>query len=309
LFFIKYDMTSFYAWQRIGEPRITVTELPDHSGWGDIAVDSASNVYLVNSDAQGTYFHVKPSRQNWLPTSLIDSASNSKPATAMDTNGRVHVAYEASLSSNHYQTSLPSSAASVSSISQTVMISPNLHHPTLSLLYQIEHQGSDSLSRFGLSISNGVTSTELFSVAANLKDWTHSWIDLEPWSGQMVTITLSAVAAHNFEHTFVRLDEVSLGSWLTPVISNVAPSQIEAHASTVITITGDNFIMTPTVRLNETAITAVVFVDERTLQVTVPDSLAPGRYDVWVVNPGGQESVLSRRLMVGKEVLLPIIKR
>ncbi len=74
-------------------------------------------------------------------------------------------------------------------------------------------------------------------------------------------------------------------------------------------MSGDNFIMTPTVRFNETPATNVLFVDAHTLQVTVPDSLLPGRYDVWVANPGGQEGTLSRWLLVGREVFLPVVQK
>ena len=81
--------------------------------------------------------------------------------------------------------------------------------------------------------------------------------------------------------------------------------------STVLRLTntsaGENFIELATVRLNQTPADDVQWVDKPTLKVTLQSELPPGLYDVWVINPGGQEGVLPRGLRVGRQVYLPAL--
>jgi hypothetical protein len=79
-------------------------------------------------------------------------------------------------------------------------------------------------------------------------------------------------------------------------------------ATQVITIMGDNFIATPQLRLNDVPLSDVAWINTTTLTATVP-ALPFGHYDLIVTNPGGQASGLQRALLVGYEVLLPIVRK
>ena len=109
-------------------------------------------------------------------------------------------------------------------------------------------------------------------------------------------------------YSAVYLDEISLGSWLTPYPQTITPWHIKDSATHVITITGDNFLATPQVRLNDVPLPDVTWIDTTTLTATVP-ALPFGCYDLIVTNPGGQASGLPRALLVGYEVLLPIVSK
>ena len=78
--------------------------------------------------------------------------------------------------------------------------------------------------------------------------------------------------------------------------------------ATVITISGENFLSTPTVRLNTTALTNVQRVDEHTIRATVPARMKPGLYALWVTNPGGQAAVFPV-FPIGKQVMVPLVRR
>jgi hypothetical protein len=53
--------------------------------------------------------------------------------------------------------------------------------------------------------------------------------------------------------------------------------------------------------------TGLEFIDEHTLKLTLNSGLAPGIYDVWIANPGGQEALLPAALQVGERVFLPLL--
>jgi len=93
-----------------------------------------------------------------------------------------------------------------------------------------------------------------------------------------------------------------------PTITSVNPSSGYSHLDTEITISGTNFISTPSVRLglNELAVT---FVDSTTLTAIVPSGLDPGTYDLTVTNPDAQEDTLESAFTIEEplKVYLPVI--
>ena len=50
---------------------------------------------------------------------------------------------------------------------------------------------------------------------------------MQPWAGQTVTVTFILRQAANEPYVHLGIDNVTLGSWLTPVILGVDPSQVE----------------------------------------------------------------------------------
>lgn len=78
-----------------------------------------------------------------------------------------------------------------------------------------------------------------------------------------------------------------------PTITNVAPTQAYNSQPTTITITGSNFVATPTARLNNIPLTNVTFVNSTTLNATVPAGLAGGVYTITVTNPDSMSASLA----------------
>ena len=188
-----------------------------------------------------------------------------------------------------------------SSISQAMVISDTMHQPTLSFFLLGYQEGSGS--EFDLRVND----TLVYSATVVPVAWEHAWVDLAPWSGQAVTVTFTVSSDPELGFLQLHLDDISLGSWLSPVVEQVSPAEVEAGTDITLTITGQNFIATPKVQIGATLFSDVTYVDEHTLQLTVTAGLAPGLYEVRVINPGGQAGVWQERLQVGEVLYLPTV--
>ncbi len=282
--------------------------LPKARGWSDMAVDSEGTVYLISTSSIGTeegiWYRMKPAAGSWLDPVFLSSDYNwYAQAITVDPSDVMHMVWKTS-----YQTLRRSDHDDQLAIGQTLSLPVDAHQPTLAFAYKLSGGSPTNGQGMVVKVLDSITTTSVFSSSRN-GEWSLAWVDLHAWAGQTITVEFALQQKTGGAYPHLLLDDVSLGSWLTPLISGIAPNQIEAHASTGITITGDNFILTPTVRFNEIPAANVLFIDAHTLQVTVPASLPPGRYDIWVTNPGGQESTLSRGLLVGREVFLPMVQK
>ncbi len=96
--------------------------------------------------------------------------------------------------------------------------------------------------------------------------------------------------------------------WLTPLAESVNPAAFDPGVATPITVTGQNFLDGITVRLTrgEQTVSRLTLarLDAHTLTVDLP-ALGPGLYDLWVTNPGGQQSVKMGAIRVGKQSYCP----
>ena len=163
-------------------------------------------------------------------------------------------------------------------------------------------------SHFALQVQDAISTTDLLT-ATQSTPWQLQWIDMSRWQGQTITLTFLLQQAQAAQSLRVYLDDVALGPWQTPVPQVVTPSTVEAGFSTTIVITGENFIATPTVRLGAVQLDTVQWLDEQTLQATLPATLPPGRYQLEVINPGNLSTQKANAILVGKQLFLPLIAR
>jgi len=84
-----------------------------------------------------------------------------------------------------------------------------------------------------------------------------------------------------------------------PMVSAIQPTSAYNDIDMPVTITGSDFVSTPTITLGSTALTDVAFVDATTLTATVPWGMDPGTYDLTVTNPDGGVGSLSAAYTVG----------
>jgi TolB protein len=196
-------------------------------------------------------------------------------------------------------------------MSQTVSLTPTLINPTFAFAHTVLPFLATASDSEGLviEVNDGISSTVVFSKAGTSGDpftWTYEWFDMTPWNGKVITLSFRS---KNFSGTM--LDDIMLGSWLTPVPTQTSISQLPANApAQQITITGTNFIATPTVKLNNAIpLVNVQWLTETQLMADLPANLPPGIYDLWVTNPGGQESVLPNAIRVGQQVYLPLARK
>ncbi len=211
--------------------------------------------------------------------------------------------------------SIGSSTETVDTLSQVVTIPADMHNPTLSFMHQVWFAQSPSTTKSRLSVliaaADQVTQTEVFS-ATSVIDWKLGWADLQPWAGQTVTVTFSIAQSAGEPYLRAYLDDIALGSWSTPYVGQVDPASLTPGVPAVITVTGQNFINPVSARLTlgSQAVggITVTWVDAQTLTVDLP-ALGPGIYDLWVINPDGQQSVRVGGIRVGKQGYLPLVAR
>jgi hypothetical protein len=285
--------------------------LPNSWGGGRLAVDSAGTLYVVYSGSgvnPGTYFAFRPAEGAWSEPQMIHEGSHDA-IIATDRGDNVHAMDgDFGYANVDYRTGVSPPATGASEISQTVALPPDLHRPTLSWLYRLRGVLPGHAGGFSVRVSQGVTTTEVFSTSESV-DWTHAWVDLEPWAGETITLTLESTSVISEPYAQLTVDEVSIGSWLTPVPLAVTPSQVDVGTSAAISVTGENFLEGAQVRLDHVTLADTHWVDGETLTATVPAEMPAGIYRLWVVNPGGQEGQLPRAFQVGRVALLPTILR
>jgi hypothetical protein len=78
-----------------------------------------------------------------------------------------------------------------------------------------------------------------------------------------------------------------------PTITTLAPNNRDNAITRTMTITGTNFVATPTVKLGSTTLASVTFVSTTQLTALVPVGFTPGTYALTVTNPDGKVATLN----------------
>jgi hypothetical protein len=188
-----------------------------------------------------------------------------------------------------------------STMTQRAHIPAGMNQPTLSFAYLAGSGGYDQ-AEFAAEV-NGL---EVFSASEFSSEWKYASADLSAYAGQDVTLTFHATSGGGAVPLRVNIDEVSIGSWRTPVVTGAEPQRWEAG---LVTVHGENFIATPQVYLGETLLGNVTWVDANTLTAEVPAGIPPGRQRVRVVNPDGPGSSQPVTIAFGEETFLPGVWR
>lgn len=196
-------------------------------------------------------------------------------------------------------------SSSESKVMQTTEVTSDLHKPGLSLLYKLKGVASGGGNRFSISIGEGITNTVIYQTDTPAPDWTHLWVDVSQWSGKSVTLTMSIEQENETYPVVALLDEISLGSWLTPVVHSLSPIALEGNQPVEITISGLNFIDPVTVSIREVSADSVDFIGENMLVAHFNQGISPGLHALVVTNPGGQDGIFP--VQVGKLVYIPLV--
>lgn len=274
----------------------------------DLALDAYGTIHLLTySDwsSGGTYYRVKPAGAPWSAPALVNESSRVLGALEIDTSARLHMLHYGDLYNVvTYQATPRVESAGEASIRQSVVVP--VTKPTLAFGYNLSGTSAAD-SKLDVIITQAGVSETVFS-ATTSTGWSLASVDLGRWAGQTIDVALTLHQASNALPASALIDDVSVGSWQTPVIAGMTPPTVATPGqATQLTITGENFVATPTVRIGATVLNDVQWIDEQTLHATVPAGMKLGRHDLWITNPGGQVAV--QQLVIGKEVLLPLMFR
>lgn len=302
----------FYQSRRVGEEWTPPLAVSASEYAGPLAVDDGGTVHVVQRDlAAGTVYYRKPPNGAWAASGALPITTYGERLLASSGAGQLALAWlddPSNSSTLRVRTSVLAAGAGSGAISQLVSIPADLHAPTLSFMYRLQGATPANGTQLQVEVGQGPSAQTVFSATQSV-DWTAAWVDLSPWAGQTISVTLRLAQAPNQVPAQLALDDIALGAWLTPVISGTTPAVPGLPgASRQLTIHGANFLATPAVRLGTTALSNVVWVNATTLQAMLPAGVRPGRYDLRVTNPGGQIAIRTD-VLVGRETRLPLAVR
>ncbi len=299
----------YYAYRQPDGTWSTAQALPQMQRSFRAAVDPRGRLHVLGmlqyAAEEGLYYTIREPSGAWsTPVRVADGQWD----IAFGADGIPQMlGYDMSGSGvTFYRTARRLAEPSISTLAQSLVVANEMHRPTLGFWYRIDGASADSRSRLAVTVRAGVSVTQAFT-ATLAPDWRQAAVDLTPWRGQTVTVDLEFQQAAGDFYEKLLLDNVSVGSWLTPVPRGVLPKSVPSGAATRLTIQGDNFLSGAAVRINATPLTGVTWLDEQTLEADLPAGYRPGLYNVWVVNPGGQAAVLPSGLRVGRSLWLPLV--
>lgn len=284
------------------------------AGSPQLGIDRAGTLYLANAVNQGDfgiYFRTKPAEGAWTQPTKLYSTTYGKINLIVDDFGAVQLIRDGGQGVGdvllRYQTTLATAGANSATLKQTVAIPADMHKPTLAFMYTLGGTAPGNGSLLEATITQGAQTTSVFS--STVGGWSLASIDMQPWAGKTVDLAITLHQAAGAPPPSALIDDVSLGSWLTPVIQQVSPAAIQnPTAPTELTISGENFVSLPAVYLGALQLADVQLIDEHTLKVTAPAGVAPGRYALELRNPSGQRAIVAS-LVVGRQQFLPTLVR
>jgi hypothetical protein len=267
--------------------------------------------YLQHSSPQLTFVHKSPLDISFEVLQTNFAFGSTQPVTIFfDHQDGLYLGSDSNLL-------MPASASSetTSELSHTFTIPLSVHEPTLSFLYRIDGSVAGRGDSFRVElIPEGEAAVTLFSTGSPTMGWAHQWYDLNAFLGKSVNIKFSLSNFLGAPSLTAHLDQVAVGSWTTPVISEISPHLLNAPVpvSTPLIIQGENFIggssSSPQVKVAGFTIDAI-WIDINHLEIQLPAPLEAGDYDVEVINPGGYKAILHNGLMVRSMVYLPVTQK
>ncbi len=299
------DEYGFYA--EIDDTGMLVSNVPLlYAGNGMLAVDSARNLYLVSASYGYVRLRYRPVGRDWTdPVALAKWSGIGAPQIFVDAEDNLLLVFEPSSGIPATMRSF-SPQVKASALSQVIAIPAGLHKPTLSFDYTLRGAVYPTDKLFVTVAGKGLEVP--FSTSADKDDWTRTWIDVSPWAGESVTLTFVTSVQNIGADLQASLDDVSLGSWLTPVPTVVTPMRLTPYTSTVITIAGSNFIDGAQVYVDDLLLNST-WISDTEITATLPATLAMGGHPLRVVNPGGQMGYAPQALQVGTVFYMPLVSK
>jgi len=196
-----------------------------------------------------------------------------------------------------------------SRLAKQLTIPADLHQPTLSFMMALHSDALPLTSHFAVAVTAGVTTTTVLSTATPT-DWRLAWVDLTPWQGETITLTFAVQQAAGEPYLQAYLDEIAVGAWATGVVDALEPATVPVGQATTVIAHGHNLRPGLQLHLGQTAIGDVQVEESgRRATFTVPRTLGPGAYPLYVTAAGQSHPSYGGLLFVGEQVWLPHVAR
>lgn len=309
---VEYGAPWYYLTRSPNDIWAIPQTLEDKLTDASMVVDSNGTVHVLGLDRFDVTYPVYYYRKNadeayFWRTFAFPGSYSGDISLAVDSQDSLHTAWGDWFILKYRETMLWSAESPIW-LATDVSVPINAHQPTFSFMYRLE-SSQNVQPVFEVSVTDdhntSDASTSLSFPQSN--DWTLGWIDLQPWVGQNVTITFYLSQPVGTLPSFAWIDSASAGEWLTPAVTGVNPTWLDAWSGGWLTITGSNFPESPIVRLGSILLREVVYIDEQTLQAYVPADTPIGSYGVFVLTSADQIGVAPQAVEIGYHILLPLI--
>jgi hypothetical protein len=272
---------------------------------------------LLYADRQGIFHLTGGSSKNynsiykyqrpgssWSAAQVISSSYRERVTLTDDPSFLIHIIDSGT---NTYLTNRPYAEQETAWIEQTVTIPANMNQPTLDLSYLMNAPSPWVNTNFSVEVVPQIgISSEVFQ-ATQSPDWQFAWLDMSPWKGQTVSLRFKLNQAQGEPYVQLFLDDISLGSWRTPLISQVLPNKIPIGTPFSLEIHGTNFLATPEVRLGDILASGVEWKSSELVLATFEAGFPAGINNLWITNPGGPSAAV--QVLVGEGIYLPSLYR
>ncbi len=300
---LKDNIGYHYIYQgREGYPLLQTHKIPNPHYSASMLVENDGTIHLIAPKYDETIksYSIYPGSSE-LFTQLIANVSGDVAAT-LGSDNKLHLSI-ADTDDLYYTESKPLTSSNAV-LSQSVAVPSTMTHPTLSYLYTASGDGS----RMEVQIQADQVITSFAQPLSN--SWNQSWIDLTPYSGQSIQVNfLFQQSSGQLSLPNFLLDEVTLGSWVTPAIYSVTPMYPHSWDGSILIVEGGNFLPNSQFSIDGFQAELTEYISESMVRITIPSGLSFGTHDVWVTNPDGKQSVLVGGLRLGYFVNLPVIRR
>jgi hypothetical protein len=309
--FVNIDMGTFYYSRITGDQWNGQYWLYPYKFATQVFFNSASELFLVLNDKSGQASYAKKSPDGFWSEEPFPGLSTGSPT--MDAKGNFYfLQSNGPLNGNSlsYRTAR-AVAESEGWLEQEMELPANLHKATLSYVAQLQNAQASPNSYVRVDLLDGDTTTPLAELRGNF-NWQHFWSSLDPWLGKTVTLRFTLHQAANEPSVRFDLDDVSAGSWWTPVIESVSAAGDPWHnPPPLLTLHGQNFANLPAVWVDGAQLpdSAITFVDANTVTLQPANPLAPGCHAIRLTTPEGLIAEEPCGLRAGLFTLIPFVQR
>jgi Tol biopolymer transport system component len=211
------DYALNHAYRPPNENWTSPVALPKTHSTTNTILDSRGSIHLINIDQStanaGVYYQQWSQSLGWeTPVTLNTSYPQRTPAIAIDQHDIIHLMWtNGAWEGTNYRTSAAAATTGTSQLKQSVTIPSNMLHPTLAFMVRRFRDLPLDSSGLELAIDDGNT-IPIVPVSVNQATWSHAWVDMSPWVGKTITITLQLNQQVGDPYVQLALDDISLGS-------------------------------------------------------------------------------------------------
>lgn len=176
-------------------------------------------------------------------------------------------------------------------------VEPNILYQGTATATDVTVNGSNFVDKPSVVlIAEDSTTTSIASSNITFSSSTRLTFSITPSDLEVSLYDVRVVNPDNQSNTLA--DGLEITGNPPPTVTSVTPTSGWNQEDTRITITGEDFVSTPTVAIGTTQAKNVAFVNDTSITATAPSGMTIGMYDITVTNPNSLSGTLEGAFMV-----------